>query len=232
MIAKSISEAIYHCIFPGGMIPIACKSKLPALDACITELESLLRDIDLPQLELKKEAYDALTGQAIIEAHTDKDGRTDLEFQSYAERAERKEVKPAPSPAKVHLTEAQKSEVLELHAGGMSHQDIQHKLRIDGRQVVGVIRGQEQRERMAAIAAKKPRAEKTTQPNATPPELVHKPNPQLDYHEVADAKIINMKKRGMVNHEIAQVLERNPGGRWDTQKVDARWTELKRQGLA
>jgi hypothetical protein len=55
--------------------------------------------------------------------------------------------------------------------------------------------------------------------------------PQLDFQEVADAKIINMKRRGMLNYEIAQVLERNPGGSWDTQKVDARYTQLKREGL-
>jgi hypothetical protein len=71
-------------------------------------------------------------------------------------------------------------------------------------------------------------------PRGTPeekPPAPSKPDPKLDYHEVVDAKIIDMKKRGMLNHEIAQALERNPGGSWTTQKVDARWTELKRQGL-
>ncbi|MHB8118621.1 MAG: hypothetical protein ACYDHX_07850 [Methanothrix sp.] len=58
-----------------------------------------------------------------------------------------------------------------------------------------------------------------------------KPNPKLNYMEVADSKIINMKKHGMLNQEIAQALERNPGGSWTTQKVDARWTQLKREGL-
>jgi hypothetical protein len=72
-----------------------------------------------------------------------------------------------------------------------------------------------------------PRGPSEEEQQATP-----KPNPKLDYDEIADAKIINMKKRGLLNHEIAQVLERNPGGSWDVQKVDARWTELKRQGLA
>jgi hypothetical protein len=50
--------------------------------------------------------------------------------------------------------------------------------------------------------------------------------------EIADSKIINMKKRGMLDHEVAQVLVRNPGGRWDSAKVNARYTELQRQGLA
>jgi hypothetical protein len=63
-------------------------------------------------------------------------------------------------------------------------------------------------------------------------EPTYKPDPKLDYQEVVDSKIINMKKRGMLNHEIAQVLERNPGGSWTTQKVDARWTQLRREGLA
>ncbi|MHB8118637.1 MAG: hypothetical protein ACYDHX_07930 [Methanothrix sp.] len=60
-----------------------------------------------------------------------------------------------------------------------------------------------------------------------------KPKPQLDYYEVADAKIIAMKKRdpSIRDFEIAQALERNPGGSWDGGKVAARWTELQRQGV-
>jgi hypothetical protein len=71
-------------------------------------------------------------------------------------------------------------------------------------------------------------------PRGTPEEAKPAPEaakPKLDYDQAVNAKIINMKKRGLLNHEIAQVLERNPGGRWDAQKVDARYTELKRQGL-
>jgi hypothetical protein len=64
------------------------------------------------------------------------------------------------------------------------------------------------------------------------PKPKPQPQPQLDYMEIADSKIINMKKRGMLDHEVAQVLERNPGGRWDSAKVNARYTELQRQGLA
>jgi hypothetical protein len=32
--------------------------------------------------------------------------------------------------------------------------------------------------------------------------------------------------------QVAQVLVLNPGGRWDSAKVNARYTELQRQGLA
>jgi len=80
-------------------------------------------------------------------------------------------------------------------------------------------------------AQKEARANPRGIPEEEEQQATPKPNPKLDYDEIADAKIINMKKRGLLNHEIAQVLERNPGGSWDVQKVGARWTELKRQGL-
>ncbi len=144
------------------------------------------------------------------------------------------------NPEKVKLSQNQKTRILEMHAANWSYDEIKGALAIDGRRVVGVIRGQEQRERMAAIAATSPSlpgvegapAPARANPRGIPEEPPHaKPNPKLDYHEVADAKIISMKAQKMLNHEIAQALERNPGGSWTTQKVAARYTELKRQGL-
>jgi hypothetical protein len=142
------------------------------------------------------------------------------------------------------LRQEQKNKILEMHVAGKSYSEIKQALGIDGRRVAGIITGQKQRDRIAAQKAAQPDAtldpslpgaegaQTTARPDeARPATASPKPDPKLDYYEVADAKIINMKKRGMLNHEIAQNLERNPGGSWTTQKVDARWTELKRQGL-
>jgi hypothetical protein len=64
---------------------------------------------------------------------------------------------------KVPLTTEQKNTILEMHAKNIHHSEIKRALNIDGRRVVGVIRGQEQRERMAAMAATG-----STHPNSAP----------------------------------------------------------------
>jgi hypothetical protein len=157
-----------------------------------------------------------------------------------SEEATTRKSRSVQNSPKVPLTKGQKNKILEMHAANWSYDEIKGALSIDGRRVVGVIRGQEQRGRMAAMAATPqslpgvegaPEAARA-HPRGTPEEAPHaKPNPKLDYHEVADTKILNMKKRGMLDHEIATVLERNPGGHWTSQGVAARYTELKRQGL-
>jgi DNA-directed RNA polymerase specialized sigma24 family protein len=43
MSAKSLSEVVYSHLFPGGMIPFACKDSLPGIDARIGEIEQLAR---------------------------------------------------------------------------------------------------------------------------------------------------------------------------------------------
>ena len=92
-------------------------------------------------------------------------------------------------------------------------------------------------EKVAQNVVERPEAPKNAayvqpEPAKPGPAPKPKPQPQLDCVEIADTKIINMKKRGMLDHEVAQVLVRNPGGRWDSAKVNARYTELQRQGLA
>jgi hypothetical protein len=45
--AKSLQEAVYGQIFPGGMIPVACKDNIPAIDARIREIEQLAKGVPL-----------------------------------------------------------------------------------------------------------------------------------------------------------------------------------------
>ncbi len=348
MSANTLTDAVYNCIFPGGLIPIRCKDNIAAIDARIQEIEELaqgkiiegmnrriksreasqrlteqivaLRDSCSPPMSYReimrrlgnvitpdaaRNRYDDFTAmkKEVIEKINSSDHISDATKmipeskttipdhivepnELVPEKATIREsriveetVKVAAPPAlqeakpeqvesatnrnsrtvqesagvrgdKWPLTQAQKDKILEMHAAGKSYDEIKQSLKIDGRRIVGIIRGQEQRERMAAMYPKQPEAAKepslpgaegapeTTRVSprgipeeARPAPVSPKPDPKLDYYEVADAKIINMKRRGLLNHEIAQVLERNPGGRWDVQKVDARYTELKRQGL-
>lgn len=45
--AKSLQEAVYGQIFPGGMIPVACKDNISAIDARIREIEQLAKGVPL-----------------------------------------------------------------------------------------------------------------------------------------------------------------------------------------
>jgi DNA-binding transcriptional MerR regulator len=55
--------------------------------------------------------------------------------------------------------------------------------------------------------------------------------PQIDFDAAVDSKIITMKKRDLPDIDIAQALERNPGGRWSGPKVAARYAELQKEGM-
>jgi hypothetical protein len=54
--------------------------------------------------------------------------------------------------------------------------------------------------------------------------------PQIDFDAAVDSKILAMKKRDLPDIDIAQALERNPGGRWSGPRVAARYAEMQKEG--
>lgn len=89
---------------------------------------------------------------------------------------------------------------------------------------------QEVRARMVQIGKEQKRSAPKIAP-ATPKDAPAKKQ-YLDFNRIADSKILDMKKRGAMDFEIAQSLTRNPGGQWDAAKVADRYNQLKAEELA
>ncbi|MCK9570805.1 hypothetical protein M0R72_17785 [Candidatus Pacearchaeota archaeon] len=65
--AKSLQDAVYGAIFPGGMIPLRCKDLIPAIDARIKEIAELAegKTIEGMNRRLGKADSQALTEQIV-----------------------------------------------------------------------------------------------------------------------------------------------------------------------
>lgn len=92
------------------------------------------------------------------------------------------------------------------------------------RAVLG-IRAREAHKELVKIEARKKAFKPKPEPVIKFPEPSKEKPP--DFDKVVDTKIINMKKRGLMDIEIAQALELNPGGRWTGPKVAERYKELQ-----